>query len=106
MLLIILALAGYMAMLMFSGDPQAGTEPMELAAAGETAAAAPGAGATATAPGAEQTTALLDPATLDQLEAPVDEAPMFAPLTDAAPQAEPTRLRPLPQANEIGRAHV
>lgn len=98
MLLIILALAGYMAMLMFSGDPQAGTEPMELAAAGETAAA-PGAGATATAPGTEQTTALLDPATLDQLEAPVDEAPMFAPLTDAAPQAEPTRLRPLPQAN-------
>lgn len=102
MLLIILALAGYMAMLMFSGDPQAGTEPMELAAAGETAAAAPGAGATATAPGAEQTTALLDPATLDQLEAPVDEAPMFAPLTDAAPQAEPTRLRPLPQANAGG----
>lgn len=97
MLLIILALAGYMTMLLFSSGPKESAAPLELAAAGDSTAV-PTDIAPATTPGSEQTTTLLDPAALAQLAAPVDEAPMFAPLTDTAAPAETTRLQPLPQA--------
>lgn len=98
MLLIILALAGYMTMLLFSSGPKESAAPLELTPAGDSTTTTTDV-APATTPGSEQTTTLLDPATLTQLEAPVDEAPMFAPLTDTAAPVETTRLQPLPQAN-------
>jgi len=99
-LLIILALAGYMAMLMFANNAQEGAKPLELAAADD-AAAAP-----APTPDAATAPVLLDPATLDQLAAPVDAAPMFTPEADHAVQADATRLQPLPQTADADAAAV
>lgn len=89
MLLVILALAGYMALLIFRTSPKKDSGPLELAAVDESPVVVD----------QGDTTSLLDPGTLDQLEAPVDDTPLFPAFGESRTPSRATRLQPLPQHN-------